>query len=258
MKINNNDLLIKLIEIQSYIIQGKDVKALIHKNSNIYLECSGADIITICMSGVKKVDVEHVFEKEKRFKPFLKKYLLNKKISSYQSFIPNYQKCFINNKHYYETTNLIDIFKGILSNNETTNFMNDIQMEEALIMPIFDIEIDKTIGYITYIFKEKNKKDLVKIQEMNEFFQILIQPLYDYKNHQIFSKCVRIDRHFNLLTYQEKRIIRKVLRGKSYVEIGKIMNISINTIKTHIKNIFNKYNVRSKMELYNKIIDNLA
>ena len=125
-------------------------------------------------------------------------------------------------------------------------------------MPIFDIEFKKkVIGYITFIFNEKNKKDLIKIKEVKDFFEIIIQPLYDYKSRQLFSKCARIDKHFSLLTYKEKRIIRKVLKGKTYVEIAETMHISINTIKTHIKNIFYKYNVNSKIELYNKIIDNI-
>jgi len=64
---------------------------------------------------------------------------------------------------------------------------------------------------------------------------------------------VRIDEEMKLLTSQEKKIVRKVLEGTSYPEIAAILDISINTLKTHMKNTFNKYNVSSKIELYNKL-----
>ena len=92
-----------------------------------------------------------------------------------------------------------------------------------------------------------------KLEEMKILFQTLLQPLYDKQYSIIYSKCVRVDEDLSLLTDQEKRITKKVLAGKSYVEIAEILNISINTLKTHMKNIFNKYNVNSKIELYNKL-----
>ena len=257
MKICNNELLIKVINIQACIIRGSDIKAVIHKSSNIYLDRTGADIITICMNDVNKIHIEHIFERSPNFKNLLKKYMAKKKVASCESIISNYKKYFIKSKSYHETSSLNDIFKGLLSKDEISSLMNEIQMKEAVIMPILDIKSNKTIGYVTYIFKDANKKDLVRIEEMNDFFQILIQPIYDYESHVMFSRCMRIDKNFSLLTNKEKRIIRKVLKGKTYVEIAEVMKISINTIKTHIKNIFNKYNVNSKIELYNKIIDNI-
>lgn len=257
MKIKNNELLTKIIELQSCIIQGRNVKAIMHKNLHFYLEHSGADIITICINETKKIYMEHVFERDKKFEHFIKENILNKRNLNCQYFITNYQELFKNNKHYYLMKNLYSIFKGILSQKEATEFTKFIEMNEAIIMPIYNIEFEKRIAYITFIFQGSNKKDLDKLEEMKNFFEILIQPLYDYKNNLMFSKCTRVDQHFKLLTPQEKRVIRKVLRGKSYIEIAEIMGISINTVKSHMKNIFNKYSVCSKMELYNKIIDHI-
>ena len=63
----------------------------------------------------------------------------------------------------------------------------------------------------------------------------------------------RVDEHLKLLTKQEKRIRKKVLEGKSYPEVSEILNLSVHTVKTHMKNIFNKYQVKSKMELFHKL-----
>jgi DNA-binding CsgD family transcriptional regulator len=257
MKIKGNELLTKLIEIQSSIIQGQNIKAIMHKNQDFYLKYSGADIITICIKDLNRGCMEYIFEKEKKFENFIKKYLFNKNNLTCHSFVCNYEKYFTNNKAYYEITNFYDIFNETLSKDKGTYFTNDIQMKEAVIMPIFDFRFEKKIAYVTFIFTENNNKNLEKIEEMKNFFEVLIQALYDYRNDLIFSKCTRVDQNFKLLTAQEKRIIKKVLRGKTYIEIAGNMDISINTIKTHIKNIFNKYNVSSKIELYNKIIDHI-
>lgn len=257
MKIENNELLTKLVEIQSCIIQGNNIKAIMHKNQDFYLKYSAADIITICIKELNKGCMEYIFEKEKEFEHFTKKYLFNKNNPTCHSFSCNYEKYFTNNKTYCEITNIHDIFNEIMSKDKGTNFSNDIQMQEAVIVPIFDFKFKKKIAYITFIFKENHNKNLQRIEEMKNFFEVLIQPIYDYKNDLIFSKCTRVDQNFKLLTAQEKRIIKKVLRGKTYIEIAEIMNISINTIKSHVKNIFNKYNVSSKIELYNKIIDQI-
>ena len=227
-----------------------------HENIHFYLNYSGASIITICMNDSDKVFMEHIFEEGKTFEHFMKEHIFKKKNFNRNSFVSNYESLFKKNIPYYETTNLHDIFQVILSKKEAVDFANDIQMKDAIIMPIVDIEFKKRIGYITFIFNN-NKKKIEKIEELKNFFEILIQPLYDYKNNLIFSKCTRVDQHFKLLTSQEKRVIKKILRGKSYIEIAEIMNLSINTIKSHVKNIFNKYNVKSKMELYNKIIEHI-
>ena len=103
MKISNSEFLKKLIEIQSCIIRGRDVKALMYKNSHLYLEHSRANIITICMNDLKSVHIEHIFEKERKFEHFLKikSCILSQKNSTCQSLISNYEHCFINNKYYW-------------------------------------------------------------------------------------------------------------------------------------------------------------
>ena len=88
---------------------------------------------------------------------------------------------------------------------------------------------------------------------MKTSFQTILQPLYDKEHNTFFTKCVRIDEDMKLLTPQEKKIVRKVLEGLSYPDVATILDISVNTLKTHMKNIFYKYNVNSKIELYNKL-----
>ena len=57
----------KIINIQSCIIQGRSLKALLRMNMNYFLEESGADIITIYMNEHEKIKLEYILEKDKIF-----------------------------------------------------------------------------------------------------------------------------------------------------------------------------------------------
>lgn len=63
---------------------------------------------------------------------------------------------------------------------------------------------------------------------------------------------------FLYLTSKEKQILKKLLAAKSYAEISEELNISVNTVKTHVKHIYSKYEVNSKLELANKVNAGLA
>jgi DNA-binding CsgD family transcriptional regulator len=52
-----------------------------------------------------------------------------------------------------------------------------------------------------------------------------------------------------LITNREKEVLLLVAEGKSNKQIGKKLFISLNTVKTHIKNIFIKLNIENRFEL---------
>ena len=48
---------------------------------------------------------------------------------------------------------------------------------------------------------------------------------------------------------REEEIVRLILRGFSNQKIGKTLFISLNTVKSHVRSIFMKFNVKSRFEL---------
>ena len=56
----------------------------------------------------------------------------------------------------------------------------------------------------------------------------------------------------NDLTQRENEVLDLLSKGKSYASIADELCLSINTIKTHVKNIYEKLQVSSKEELINK------
>ncbi len=57
-----------------------------------------------------------------------------------------------------------------------------------------------------------------------------------------------MENHINLLSDREIEVLRLVGQGKSNKEIAVALNISINTVKVHIGNIFQKISVTSRTE----------
>jgi DNA-binding NarL/FixJ family response regulator len=55
------------------------------------------------------------------------------------------------------------------------------------------------------------------------------------------------------ITEKEKEIIRRILNGKIHKEICYELNIAHNTIKNHLKRIYRKCQVQTKVELLNRL-----
>ena len=67
-------------------------------------------------------------------------------------------------------------------------------------------------------------------------------------------EALQIDKKRNtknnkILTSKEQEIVCSLVEGFSYKMIADHMNISIDTVRTHIKNIYKKLHVHSRAEL---------
>lgn len=60
---------------------------------------------------------------------------------------------------------------------------------------------------------------------------------------------IKLTNKYPNLTDRENEIVDLLLTGRTYKMIAEELYLSQNTIKTHIKNIYSKYNVNSKVEL---------
>lgn len=57
------------------------------------------------------------------------------------------------------------------------------------------------------------------------------------------------------LTSRERDVIRLMIEGKIHKEIGAILHISTDTVKTHVRNAYEKVGAGNKMELIKKLVD---
>ena len=58
------------------------------------------------------------------------------------------------------------------------------------------------------------------------------------------------------LTAREQEVLQLILSGKSSREIAQALFISENTVKTHARNIYSKYDVSSRAELISTLLKN--
>jgi LuxR family maltose regulon positive regulatory protein len=52
----------------------------------------------------------------------------------------------------------------------------------------------------------------------------------------------------NLLSPQERRVLRLIAAGRTNIEIAAELVVSVNTVKVHVKSIYRKLNVTSRLE----------
>ena len=57
----------------------------------------------------------------------------------------------------------------------------------------------------------------------------------------------------NRLTLKEAQVLKHIMNGLSNAEIAQAMSLSINTVKTHRRNIMKKFEVANVTQLVGKI-----
>lgn len=252
MEIKDTKLLNKIIDLQSSIINGKNIKDLLHTNVDFFLEKSGADIISIYMHEHEKVKLDYILERDRHFAHLFKKYILDKKNLKWEKFVDNLDKHFLGSMEFKITTDLYKLFKDFLNKNDALSFTSELNMKSSVMIPLYSFNRKRNLGYVCFLFQENKKPDLEKLKMVQRSFQTLLRPLYNEVSNTIYNKCVRVDENMGILTAQERKIVKLVLKGLAYDQTAETLSISTNTLKTHMKNIFYKYNVNSKVELFNK------
>lgn len=97
---------------------------------------------------------------------------------------------------------------------------------------------------VLYRMKALKKENEFMTQEIITYSNLLKE-----KNKK--SKTKSIKNNIQNLSIREREIFDLILQGKSNKEIAESINISINTVKFHIKNIYEKLHIKNRKEAYN-------
>ncbi|MCK5788975.1 MAG: hypothetical protein KAH32_08245, partial [Chlamydiia bacterium] len=135
INITDHEVLHKIIDFQSCIIEGRSIKALIHKNVDFFLSKSGADVITVYMHAHENVKPEYILSKDRHFEHQLKKYIFGKKSFKWYKFVENCNNYFASGLKYEKVTELYEIFKGFMSKKDANAFTKEMQIKHAVVMP---------------------------------------------------------------------------------------------------------------------------
>lgn len=142
-----------------------------------------------------------------------------------------------------------------------------ILLSPFLMSNIFEIYPSKTIAplmtttalitvFISSIITEtfrKNPTILYSIYTIIAVIAIIIFLTIEKNlNEQYYTNQTPLDK----LTEREKEVTNLLIKGYTLIEIANTLFLSKHTIKDHIKSIYKKYNVHSKIELIN-LIENI-
>lgn len=106
---------------------------------------------------------------------------------------------------------------------------------------IEEIRQTHPVGYVLKPFQGK---------EISAAIQIGYSLYYTFISPEKELNFEKIERYFSsALTEKEKEVLAKILAGKSNRTIAEELFVSLNTIKTHLKNIFIKADVSTRSEL---------
>ena len=112
-------------------------------------------------------------------------------------------------------------------------------------------------GAISYVLKDVAMDDLVNaIRKAAEGEAVLHPRVAERVILEINGAKRAVYNPFTDLTNREMEILRLIARGLSNTEIAETLFISENTVKTHARSIFSKYDVSSRAELISTLLKN--
>ncbi len=102
---------------------------------------------------------------------------------------------------------------------------------------------------------------LVMLPPLNQRLIVLLKnhaylTAYDHLSEIEREDVLHSTKTLEELTLREKEVLQQILSGKSNREIAAALFVSENTIKTHARNIFSKYDVNSRAELISTLLKN--
>lgn len=107
-----------------------------------------------------------------------------------------------------------------------------------------DAQQHSPYGYLVKPFQDRTLLTSIKVAISN---------YNNYKRNKQLSKEF-IEQTFGAaVTDQEYLVITNLLEGKSYKQLAADNFISMNTVKYHVKNIYNKFNLSGRSELASKL-----
>ncbi len=242
-QIHSDILLEKLLVMQNDLLHKKLLREVIHNESEFLLDFANAEFIGISLRGRDSFykftcklgddySLVRLIEKAK-----LKTHELMQVVSSISPSVK-----VLEYKHLCE----------LLKLNENCKTIHDIMDGKKIVLSLLEYESDANapLASVFIILKAEHYHDenIAKSHEIAKVMWELIAPFYDETDGVIYQHCIHEDLKFEQLSSREKEIAKALLEGLSQIDIAKNMKLSINTVKTHIKNIYLKCGVKSRVD----------
>jgi DNA-binding NarL/FixJ family response regulator len=104
------------------------------------------------------------------------------------------------------------------------------------------------------VYKRGVNGVITKELSIEELAILIVSLIKNFQLHHT-SKKQPHNPYFSLLTDREKQILKLFINGLSYKEVGHQLDVRLDTVRSHIRNIYKKLNVRSKTEAVMKVME---
>lgn len=157
------------------------------------------------------------------------------------------------NRHYNQ--HCVEILLKMTQLNYSTNDISDDK--HTYLCSIFRTPNDSLAGYIVLKFGRKISELLMKVfmQLLSNQLMLLLRSeklnLYSWIHDIDINKDIA-----NLLSDKEKQVLISLVSGKTDDEITTELSISKSTVRTHIRNIYDKMGVSNRSEAISKYFIN--
>ena len=239
-------------EMLRHLLQRRSIREVLVGQTDFFMSHSGADLMIIYVRHGVSDYTEFVFEKNAAsLVPLIRRYNLHRKRHAVAAALSKA----LDGRAYKRIKTFYPLLKGIVTERSWRNLSEETGLKEAFLFPIC-LENGNRIGLVSYYFTQTPPaSEPLELKELTEVLESTIGLLYDEGEASFYSRCVHLDDVMAKLTQKERRIVKRVLEGESYPSVAKKLGVSINTLKTHMKNIFAKYGVSSKLELQGKLMN---
>lgn len=107
-------------------------------------------------------------------------------------------------------------------------------------------------GAVSYLLKSTSSEKILEAIEEVYHGGSPISSQIARKVIEAFAIKEKTNEHFQLLSRREKEIVEELARGYRYKEIADKLFLSVDTVRTHIRNIYEKLQVNSRIEALKK------
>ena len=244
-RIHSEVLLRKLISIQHALLQRFSLIDVINKNTQFFLEQSGAYYI-----GVKFLKPNQIFE-------------LECQMGEDDGLLKALNHSRIQVKKVFDYIKSIDSYDIVLEDGKACRFFRFEQVEcenfrrlmegrKLLLSPMKLVDYEEWIGLVMVLLpcdaEEASSLEICGLLDM------IIAPFYDKESGMLSQGCVHENHRFEVLTPREKDVAILLLHGDNKSKIAKKLSLSINTVKSHIKKIYQKYDIADHAAFINHFL----
>jgi len=161
------------------------------------------------------------------------------------------QNTIISTQIAYETAKKDEQIQKLAEEKDLSEFNAKTNFNRLIIISIIGLLIVSILGYLLYLYRRNSD---LEIENKNNELQNYLHQIKELKEKAKNKSNISPDNfeEYNL-SKREIEVFNHITLGLSNDEIAEKMFVSKNTIKTHIKNIYSKLDVKNRIQAVKKI-----